>query len=130
MVFQSPSGIEQNRKIQLVLATILAVSIAIFFMTTRSRAPDVRSVYGTYHNDCCHDIIISGSSISYGASSVPLRLSDMKFGLTGYVRGRFTREGITPAGEETTLSFSGDAEKSTISLPIEGRDYTFQLTSP
>ena len=129
MVFQSPSGIEQNRKVQLVLAIILAGAIAIFFVTTRSRAPDVKSVYGTYHNDCCRDIVISGSSISYGTSSAPFRLSDMKFGLTGYVKGRFTRVGVSPAGEETSISFSGDAEKRTMSLPIEGRDYTFQLAS-
>lgn len=127
MVFQSPSGIEQNRKVQLVLAMILAGAIAIFFVTTRSRVLDVKTVYRTYHNDCCRDIVISGSGISYGASSAPFRLSDMKFGLTGYVKGRFTKAGIFSAGEETSISFSGDAEKRTMSLPIGGRDYTFQL---
>lgn len=51
----------------------------------------------------------------------------MKFGLTGYVKGRFNKTGIVPAEQETAISFTGDANSRALSLPVEGHDYTFRL---
>lgn len=50
----------------------------------------------------------------------------MKFGLTGYVNGRFTREGMRDSAEETAISFSGEGERRVLSLPVDGREQTFR----
>src|SRR4051812_18984652 len=94
MVFQSASGIEQNKKVQLILAIILAVSVCVFFLYTRSTAPNRDSVDGVYRNECCSDIIIRGGHVFYGSTALDMKLLNMKFGLTGYVDGQFTSQGI------------------------------------
>jgi hypothetical protein len=51
----------------------------------------------------------------------------MKFGITGYVNGRFTSIGIQTSKEPTAVLFSIEDGKRPLSLPIDGHDRVFQL---
>ena len=126
MVFQSPTGIEQNRKVQMVLAVILVVAACVFFIHTRFTAPNKGVVDGIYRNGCCGDIVIMKERISQGSKTLPLEIRNMKFGLTGYVNGRFTYEGMRVSNEKTAIIFFSEGGKRALTLPIDGRDYTFK----
>jgi hypothetical protein len=127
MVFQSPSGIEQNKKVQLVLAIILIALICGFFIYTRSTVPSKNSVDGIYRNDCCSDIVIKGGRLSQGETALNMKLLNMKFGLTGYVDGQFTSQGIRASQEPTAITFTYEGGKRTLSLPIDRQDHMFRL---
>jgi hypothetical protein len=126
MVFQSPTGIEQNRKVQIVLAAILVAVACGFFVYTRFTAPNKGAADGIYHNGCCDDIVIRDEHISQGNKTLPLKIRNMKFGLTGYVNGRFANEGMRVSNEETAIIFFSEGGKRALTLPIDGRDYTFK----
>lgn len=126
MVFQSPTGIEQNRKVQIVLSVILIAVACGFFIYTRVTAPSKGIADGIYRNGCCGDIIIKDERISQGNATLPLKIRNMKFGLTGYVNGRFASEGMRESNEETAIIFFSEGGKRALSLPIDGRDYTFR----
>ena len=85
MVFQSSSGIENNRNIQLYLSLLFFLLIFLFFIHSRANRPNKDEVNGIYRNKCCNDIIINGRQLSYGSITVNMKLLNMKFGLTGYV---------------------------------------------
>lgn len=126
MVFQSPTGIEQNRKVQIALAVIMIAVACGFFIYTRVTAPSKGAVDGIYRNGCCSDIAIKNDRISQGNKTLPLKIRNMKFGLTGYVNGRFANEGMLKSDEETAITFFSEGGKRALSLPIDGRDYTFR----
>lgn len=126
MAFQAPAGIEQNRKVQIALAAILVVVACGFFIYTRINAPSKGLVDGIYRNGCCRDIAIKDDHISQGNRTLPLKIRNMKFGLTGYVNGRFANEGMRESNEETAITFFSEGGKRALSLPIDGRDYTFR----
>jgi len=127
MVFESPDGLERNKKIQLVLAVIMGVLVSGFFIYTKITAPDKNSVSGIYRNECCSDIIIKDGYISQGKNAFDWRLLNMKFGLTGYVEARFTREGMQKSEEPTPITFLNEGGQRALSVRIDGRDYTFRL---
>jgi hypothetical protein len=127
MVFQSSSGLERNKNVQLTLAVILIAAAGGFFIFARSNAPNEDSVTGTYRNACCSEITVKNGSISYDGSSAALKLRRMKFGITGYVSGRFTSIGIQTSKEPTAVLFSIEDGKRALSLPIDGHDRVFQL---
>jgi hypothetical protein len=126
MVFQSSSGIEQNKKVQLVLAIILIALICGFFIYTRSMAPKKDAVDGVYRNGCCSDIVVQNGRVSYGSAALDMKLLNMKFGLTGYVDGQFTSQGIQAASEPTAITFADQGGKRTLSLPIDRQDRIFE----
>jgi hypothetical protein len=126
MVFQSPTGIEKNRKVQLVLAAIMIAVACGFFIYTRVITPSKGVVDGVYRNGCCGDIAIKDGRISQGNKTFPLKIRNMKFGLTGYVNGRFANEGMRESDKETAITFFSEGGKRALSLPIDGRDYTFR----
>lgn len=130
MVGQSAWGIERNRKVQKTLACLLVIVVLSFLIYTKLSEPSKNSVDGTYKNSCCGDIVIRRGHLSYGNASLDMKLLKMKFGLIGYVAGRFTKSGVTPAEGKTAISFTEGAEKRALSLPIGGRDYTFQSITP
>ena len=127
MVFQSSSGIEQNKKVQLVLAAILITLACGFFLYSRLNAPNNNSVDGVYRNECCADIAIQGGLLSQGGTTIKMKLLNMKFGLTGYVDGEFTSQGIRASQEPTAISFSNEGGRRTLSLPIDRKDHTFRF---
>lgn len=127
MVFQSPSGIERDKKVQMVLAVILIASACAFFVFTRLNSPNIDRVDGTYQNKCCSDIVIRHGQIHYGSSAINMKLMNMKFGLTGYVDGEFTSQGIRSSKEPTAVTFSNSGGKAILSLPIDRQDRTFQM---
>jgi hypothetical protein len=126
MVFQSPKGIEQNMKVQIVLAAILVAFACGFFIYTRFTAPSKHVADGIYRNGCCSDITITDEYISQGDKRLPLKIRNMKFGLTGFVNGRFANAGMRESDEETAITFFSEGGKRALSLPIDGRDYTFR----
>jgi hypothetical protein len=127
MVFQSPSGIEQNKKVQLFLAFILIGLVCGFFIYTRMNAPKQNSVDGVYRNECCSDIVIQNGRIAQGNTVLHLKLLNMKFGLIGYVDGQFTGQGVKASQEPTAIAFSNESGKRTLSIPIDRQDHTFRL---
>jgi hypothetical protein len=127
MMFESQTGMERNKTVQLVLAAILVVAICIFFLYSKANAPRKDSVDGVYRSECCRDIIIRDGRVSYGTDVVDMKLLNMKFGLTGYVDGKFTSQGIRATKEPTEIDFSSQGQKRTLSLLIDQQDHTFQL---
>src|SRR6266481_7113907 len=123
MVFQSPKGLEQNRKVQLVLAAILIALVCGFFIYTRVTAPGNDVADGIYRNGCCGDIAIKDGHISYGNKTLVLKIRNMKFGLTGYVNGQFSAEGMRESNEATAISLFNEDGKHALSLPVDGRQY-------
>ncbi len=126
MVFQSPKGIEQNRKVQVVLAAILIALVCGFFIYTRVTAPGNDVADGIYRNGCCDDIAIKDGHISYGNKTLVLKIRNMKFGLTGYVNAQFSAESMRESNEATAISLFIEDGKRALSLPVDGRQYTFR----
>ena len=126
MVFQSPNGLEQNRKAQIVLAAILIALICGFFIYTKVTAPRKDVADGIYRNACCSDIAIKDGHISYGNKTLIFTIRDMKFGLTGYVNGQFSVEGMRQSSEATAISLFDEGGKRALSLPVDGHQYTFR----
>ncbi len=126
MVFQSPTGLEQNKKVQAVQAAIMIALVCGFFIYTRFNIPREGIADGVYRNGCCRDIAIKGEHISQGSKTLALKVLNMKFGLTGYVNGRFTSEGMQESDEATAISFFNEGGKRALTLPIDRRDYTFR----
>ena len=129
MVFQSPTGIENNRKVQLGLAIILIFLMLGFLLYARLNTPSKDSVDGVYRNACCGDIIIRGGRISYGDTALDMKLRNMKFGLTGYVDGKFTSRGIRASKDPTSIIFSNQGTRRVLSLPIDQEEHRFQMTA-
>jgi len=119
--------IEQNPKVKIALSAVLALLIFLFVINGMINAPDPSSVAGTYRNECCSDVVIVGIRLSYGNRTVWLDLRNMKFGMTGYVKGQFTKNTILESDEDAAITFSGTEKRRIISMPIDKRDYTFQL---
>jgi hypothetical protein len=127
MMFESPTGIERNKKVQLAQAGILLAVIAWFFLYTSWNAPAKNSVDGVYRNECCSDIIIRDGRLFQGRSELNMKLLNMKFGLTGYVNAEFMNGGIRASKEETAISFDNEKGVRTLTLPIDRQERTFRL---
>ena len=104
-MFESSSGVEQNKGAQLGLAALLLTLTLGFVYFTSYTAPDKNAVNGTYRNECCSDIVISGGRVTQGGQTLDFRLRTMKFGLTGYVYGSFGREQLKKSEELSPLNF-------------------------
>jgi hypothetical protein len=125
-MFESPSGIERNKKVQVVTASILLVLMLGFIVYTKLTGPDLESFGGIYRNECCSDIVIRDGHIIYKGRAFDIRMLTEKTGLTGEISGRFTRDGIQVSGEPTPIGFSGDGGQRSLSIRIDQRDYTFR----
>lgn len=122
------SGITNNKKIGLFFAITLIALVTVFLLYVKLTAPNKDSVDGVYHNECCEDIIIKNGLVSYGNSTLDMRLLNMKFGLTGYVDARFTNREMQTSKEATAIIFSDRPGMRTLTLPIGRNDYIFQKT--
>jgi hypothetical protein len=129
MVFQSPMGIRKNKNVQLSLFITLMIAICLFFICTKLQAPARDAVDGVYKNQCCKDIIIRDGHVLYGGITLDMKLVTMKFGLTGYVDGKFTSRGAQDSKESTAMIFAEQDGERTVSLPIDRQDRTFNLVS-
>jgi hypothetical protein len=67
--------------IGLALALTLMAATIIY---SRHGQPSVASVAGRFTSDCCGELVISPSSLTYRGEQTPLRFSHEKFGLTAY----------------------------------------------
>ena len=110
----------------MVLAAILIALVTGFFIYTRVTAPRKDVADGIYRNGCCGDITIKDGHISYGNKTLVLEIRDMKFGLTGYVNGQFSVEGVRESNEATAISLFNEGGKRALSLPVDGHQYTFR----
>ncbi len=128
MVFKSKSGIERNKKVQIVLAAILISLISWFVIAKGSDIPSSQSTDGIYRNSCCNDIIIRNGSIYYGNKVALIKIENMKFGVTGYIDRVFNSTEMQKSNELTAISFSNVDGRKSLSLPIGGRDSTFKMT--
>lgn len=128
-MFESSTGIEQNKRVQLILAIILLVALALFVLHAISRRPNKDSVDGVYKNECCSPITIRDGRLSYRSATVDMKLLNMKFGLTGYVDGQFTSQGVRASQEATAITFSDQQGRRALTLPIDRQEHTFQMTS-
>lgn len=117
---------KQNKKAQLAVAAIMIVLLARYLIVTGHNAPDKKSVNGVYHNDCCSDVILKDGYLTYGASTVSVDLENMKFGLTGYVDGQFTRSGIEKSNEQSAIDFSEARTRHVIYMSVDGRTTSFE----
>jgi hypothetical protein len=127
MVFESTTGFEQNKKVQLALAAIMVVLVSGFFIRSKIWVSDKQhSLSGTYRNECCSDIIIKDGFISQGKTAFDWRIVTMKDGLTGAVGGRFTVDGLQKSAEPAMILLNEEGRRA-LSVRIDGRDYTFQL---
>ena len=126
MVFESSTDIDRNRKVQLALGIILATLALSFFFYTSAHQPAIGKVNRVYHNDCCADISIDNLEIHQSRKSATFRLRNMKFGLTGYVRGQFTKDGLQESNAETAIAFQKEGDRWVLSLPIDRHDYIFR----
>lgn len=127
MVFESSSGIENNKIVQLVLVIILIAAAATFFLYSRSNFPPKNAVDGVYRSGCCRDIIIRDGRLHYGSAELDIELRNTKFGLTGYVDGQFTSGGVRASNEATAIAFFNQGAQRTLSLPIDRQDQVFRM---
>lgn len=128
MVFESPTGIDRNRKVQLALGILLATLATLFYFYTRSNQPATGIVNGVYHNECCVNITIDNQHIYQNGKSSTIKLRNMKFGLTGYVGGQFTKDGLQDSNEETAIAFQKEGNRWVLSVPIDRHDHVFRST--
>ena len=124
-MFESSSGIESNRAVQLALALVLAIAAVCFALSTRKSVHLQSQVSGVYRNACCADVSIREGRLVYGGQSEPVRLERMKFGLAGYVRGTFTPDSISQSPELTTILFGETGSWRNLVIPVERRDVIF-----
>jgi hypothetical protein len=122
---------ETTRKLVL-LAFLVAVGIWLFYK--RSLAPDVSAVNGTYYNACCGDVVLRDGTLFYKKASYKYDLELLKFGLTAYVHGRFTTQGVESSTDGTVFLFvDNDSGRRGFSTSVgepgfpdaPGRDYSF-----
>lgn len=104
----------------------LLASVVAFYAYTKINAPNLDAVDGVYKNSCCDDITIKRGLISQSGKTLDMKLLQMKFGLTGYVKAQFTKEGMREAEEETAISFSHEMDKRTLTVPVDDQDRTFK----
>jgi len=115
-----------NKWVEIVIfATILSI-ICFSYVKARLYAPPKGIVDGIYRNTCCADIVIREPKISHGNDTFDIKISDMKFGLTGIVVGQFIADGIQKSDKDTWLSFSKEGENRVINLPIGNNEYSFR----
>ena len=124
-MFESATGIERNRAVQLALAIVLVVAATLFFLSTRRSGPHPSEVEGVYSNSCCSDVVISGRTLSYGGVTYLVRFSRMKFGLSGYVNRSFSATATRRSTEVTVILFREENGERSLTLPIDGRDTIF-----
>ena len=124
-MFESATGIERNRIVQLVLAIVLVVAATLFVLSTRRSAPRPSEVEGVYVNSCCSDVIIGGGALSYGGVTYPVRFCRMKFGLAGYVNQKFSAGAAEPSTEPTVILFMETNGEQSLTLPVKQRDTIF-----
>lgn len=115
-----------NRKFQVSILFGLASIAAVFILITKINAPNIRSVNGAYENPCCSMLLINNGQLQYGYKSLPLKLRKMKFGLTGYVEAEFSRNDLLQSTKSTAILFSRHDRAYDISIPVNGRYYTFK----
>jgi hypothetical protein len=106
---------------------VLIALIFGFSIFAKLQAPDKNIADGVYRNECCSDIIIKDGHISQRDKTFDFKLLNMKFGLTGYVSGRFTREGMQESDQETAITFLTEGGRRALSLPIDQHEYTFRI---
>lgn len=126
MVFQSPDGIEQNKKVQLVQAVIMVALVIGWLIYIKINAPRMDVANGIYRNGCCSDVIIKDGQISHGKKALALTILTMKHGYAEYyVNAKFTNEGMQEADDGTSIVFFSEGGKRAFSLPIGQSEYTF-----
>jgi hypothetical protein len=130
MIFQSAADDDHNqKKIRLVLVGFISILALIFLVYTKSTAPSRHDFDGVYHNDCCGDVIINDGNVHRDGKTVSIKIRRMKFGITGYVNGRFTNTSVFKSDEETAISFYKDGARWELTLPIDRREYVFKSSS-
>jgi hypothetical protein len=129
MVFESPTGFEQHRKVQLAIAVVLLILLLgfVFHRKLTTWEPVPEPVSGIYRNQCCSDIMLRDGRLTHGGKSVEFRVVTLKFGPTGSVDGRITPDDIQPSEEPTPIGFSYEEPHPSLSIRIDQRDYRFQL---
>jgi hypothetical protein len=126
MVFQSKSGVDNNRRVQLFLIALLVLVAVGLYIKAKLDARNLPLVTGVYRSTCCGDIAIRRDTLSYKGRTTNYVLENMKFGLTGYVKANFTENELIPSPAETSISFSGADDDLALSVPVSGKDQTFK----
>jgi hypothetical protein len=108
-----------------LLALGLALTVALFVVYVRATAPDQSVVNGTYFNECCGVVVLRDGKLFYKKAIYKYDLENMKFGLTAYVPGKFTEQGVVSSSDETALSFFANGGKRGFETMVSGREYSF-----
>jgi len=103
----------------------LAAAMAIFFIYVKVTAPAQSAMNGTYYNSCCGDVVLRDGVLLYKGIRHEYDLENMKFGLTAYVQGDFTEQGIAPSSEPTPFIFFTKDGRYAFKAVIHGREYAF-----
>jgi hypothetical protein len=114
----------KTTNLRILTALGCALVVAVLVIHARLTAPDKSSVNGTYYNACCGDVAMRDGKLFYKKAVYSYDLENMKFGLTAYVDGKFTEEGIKPSPDKTAFLFieSGSRGFRTV---VHGREYSF-----
>lgn len=129
-MFESPTGFERNKKVQLIGFIALLCCIIWFVISTRRNEVPTEAVNGVYRNQCCDNIIIRDGRLFYRGKSFAFRLFNMKYGLVGDINARFTGHDIQESAESTEIEFLNPGTQPSLSVRIDQNDDTFRLVQP
>ena len=110
-------------------AVCLILAVTAFVIYKRAGAPKLDAVDGTYYNGCCGNIVLRDGSLFYKGGRYPYDLESMKFGLTAYVRGSFTEQGIRPSGGDASLIFFSSKGQCGFETAVRGFERSFARVS-
>jgi hypothetical protein len=110
------------------MALALASVAVFFFVYAKITAPNANVVNGIYYNECCGDVILRDGKLLYKSTFYKYDLENMKFGLTAFVPGKFTEQGIESSPDETAFLFDSKDGKRGFKTIVRGREYSFLKT--
>ena len=119
-VFESPNGIERNKKVQLVQAIIMMSGIASFYIYTKTHQKIMPN--GIYYNKCCVHIVMKDGHLTYGNKTLPVKVITLKGGVTGVVKGAFTNDELQRADDPTTVFSRRDGKQFLLFVPVNGKE--------
>lgn len=125
MVFESSTGIERNKKIQLAQAIVITLCVLGFYIRAQLHLPEVHIPNGIYQNNCCADILLSDGYLTYGSKTLSIKILTLKYDITGVVDGIFNRKEIQEDKNSTTLFYQKNLGKLSLLLPISGKQTAF-----
>ena len=110
---------------RVVLLAGIDLVLAVYFIGRKVSEPNLSLVNGSYANSCCAAVLLKDGHGHFGTGQFTYKLYRMKFGLTAYLPGSLTRQGVQASNEETALIFLGHDGSRGFRTAVDGQEYEF-----